>query len=122
MPDSPLTLEGLAEILRTHAERTDRRFQAVELQIERLTRRVDDLAGQTEGVVGILGDVGRLVTTLADQHVEHTDQARQILHRLEGHDDQFEQIYGRLEAQDSHIRCILDILESREGNGGPPCA
>lgn len=134
MPNSPLTLEGLAEVLRTHAETTDRRFQAVELQIERLTRRVDDLAGQIEGVVGILRDVGRLATTLADQHVEHRDQVRQILHRLErhdaqfeqiyrrleAHDDQFDQVYRRLEANDTHIRRILDILERRGGDGGPP--
>ncbi|MBI2455037.1 MAG: hypothetical protein HYV46_02745 [candidate division NC10 bacterium] len=112
VPNSPLTLEGLAEALRTQGETTDRRIEA-------LTRKIDDLAGQVEGVIGLFRDVGRLTTTLAEQHTEHREQILQILHRLERHDAQFEQTYHRLEAHDSHIRRILDLLERRGGDGGP---
>lgn len=126
VPNSPLTLEGLAEALRTQGATTDRRIEA-------LTRKIDDLAGQAEGVLRLFRDVGRLTTTLAEQHTEHREQILQILHRLERHDSlfeqilhrlerhdaQFEQTYHRLEAHDSHIRRILDLLERRGGDGGP---
>ena len=40
-PDSPLTLEGLAEALRRSAEATDRRFQAMQDAMERFASRAD---------------------------------------------------------------------------------
>ncbi|MBI4734550.1 MAG: hypothetical protein HY766_00575 [candidate division NC10 bacterium] len=117
-PNSPLTLEGLAETLRIQGEATDRRIEALARRIDDLAVQVQSLTGQVEGVIGVLRDVGRLTTTLTEQHSEHREQVRQILHRLERHDAQFEQTYHRLEAHDSHIRRILDLLEGRGGDGG----
>ena len=133
-PESPLTLEGLADILWRSAEATDRRFQAVEGQVQALTNRVDSLTGQVEALVALMREQGLRMTLLADQHAQHDQQVRQILHRLEQEEarladqnDKFLQILHRLEQNDARlaeqqaeIRRILDLLERRGGDGGPP--
>ena len=123
---SPLTLEGLAEVLRRHIEETAARSRDVDRQIQ-------SLAGQVDALIGIMRDQGLRLTALAEQQAEQQTQIRQILHRLEQHDGRLEQHDGRLEQHerefqevlrrldqhDVYIRRMLDLLERRGRDGGP---
>jgi chromosome segregation ATPase len=116
---SPLTLEGLAEIVRGHAEDTAARFRDVENQIHSVT-------GQVETLVGLIREQGLRITSLAERQEEPQRQIWQILHRLdqhdarfEVHDQRFEEILRRLDQHDIYIRRMLDLLERRGGDGGP---
>jgi hypothetical protein len=132
-PESPLTLEGLAELHRKLAEamaasgrETDRRFQETDRRWEETDRRfaetdrrLQSLAGQVEALTALLRDQGLRQMALAEQQAEHQVQIRQILHRLEQHDGQFQEMLRRLDEHDVYIRRMLDILERRGGDGGP---
>ena len=123
---SPLTLEGLAEVLRRHIEETAARSRDVDRQIQ-------SVDGQVDALIGIMRDQGLRLTALAEQQAEQQTQIRQILHRLEQHDGRLEQHDGRLEQHerefqevlrrldqhDVYIRRMLDLLERRGRDGGP---
>ena len=122
---TPLTVEGLAEVLQRHIEATAARFRDVEDQIQSLVGRFEDvdrhiqtLVGQVEALFGLVRDQGLRMTALAEQVAEQQTQSRQILHRLEQHDARFEQHSARLEQHDLYIRRMLDLLERRGGDGG----
>lgn len=144
---SPLSLEGLAEVLERHIEATSVRFRDVEVQIQALANRFEDverqiqsLAGQVEGLLGLLRDQGLHLTALANQQAQQQVEIRQILHRLEQNDARWEQnaargeqnaargeqrdreiqeMLRRLGEHDGYIRRMLDLLERRGGDGGP---
>jgi septal ring factor EnvC (AmiA/AmiB activator) len=128
-PPTPLSLEGLAAVLERHIEQTSHLFQRVEEQIggltdrlDTLSHRVEDLAGQMEGLVGLHREQGLRITALAEQQAEQRMEIRQILHRLEQNDARFEEHSRRLDEHGLYIRRMLDLLERRGEDGGPPTA
>ncbi len=118
-PQTPLSLEGLAAILERHIEHTSQGFDRLQGQIGALGDRVDGLAGQVEGLVGLVREQGLRITTLAEQQAEQQVQIRQILQRLEQHDARFEEHSRRLDEHSVYIRRLLEVLERRSGDGGP---
>ena len=124
-----LTLQGLAQILRDHMDGTAARFAEVANQFaeERAERKaqdtrwragLDDLRGQVVTVVGLVRDMSQNAARQAEELVEHRQQIRQILSRMEQHDARFEA--GNLEIREMRrdIRRILDAMERRGGDGG----
>ena len=130
--DGPLTLEGLALILRDHMDGTAARFAE-------LGRRIDDLRGEIGTVTGGIRDLGQVVLRQVDQLEEHRRELeehrreiRQIYARMEEHDARFEAMTReirdlrartaehdvRFEAMTRDIRRILDAIERRGGDDG----
>jgi chromosome segregation ATPase len=109
--DGPLTLEGLAQILRDHMDGTAARFAEV-------GRRIDDLRGEIGTVAGVVRNLGQIVLRQADQFEEHRRE-------LEEHRGEIRRIYARMEQHEARteamtrdIRRILDAIERRGGDGG----
>ena len=124
-----LTLEGLAQILRDHMDGTAARFAEVANQFaeERAERKaqdtrwragLDDLRGQVVTVVGLVRDMSQNAARQAEELVEHRQQIRQILSRMEQHDARFEAVNLEIREMRRDIRRILDAMERRGGDGG----
>ncbi|HSB73666.1 MAG TPA: hypothetical protein VLT62_30435 [Candidatus Methylomirabilis sp.] len=107
----PLTLEGLAQILRNHMDETAARFaelaQIVLRQMEQLEEHRRELAEHRREVA----DQGRQIE-------EHRQYIRQVFARMEQHDARMAEHDARFEAMTRDIRRILDAMERRGGDGG----
>ena len=117
-----LTLEGLAQILRGHMDGTAARFAEEraerKAQDARWRAGLDDLRGQVVTVVGLVRDMSQNAARQAEELVEHRQQIRQILSRMEQHDARFEAVNLEIREMRRDIRRILDAMERRGGDGG----
>ena len=117
-----LTLEGLAQILRDHMDGSAARFAEEraerKAQDARWRASLDDLRGQVVTVVGLVRDMSQNAARQAEELVEHRQQIRQILSRMEQHDARFEAVNLEIREMRRDIRRILDAMERRGGDGG----
>ena len=95
--DGPLTLEGLAQILRNHMDETAARFAELAQIVLRQVDQVEDHRRELE---------------------EHRQYIRQVFARMEKHDARMAEHDARFEAMTRDIRRILDAMERRGGDGG----
>ncbi len=86
IPNGPLTLEGLAQILRDHMdgtaaqfaeERAERRAQDAELRA-----RIDDLRGEIGTVAGLVRDLAQVALQRTEELEEHRQEIRRIYARM----------------------------------------
>lgn len=128
-PDGPLTLDGLAQILRDHMnqaaaqfgeERAERRAQDAELRAN-----IHDLRGEIGIVAAQVRDLAQVTLRQVDELEEHRRELRQIYARMEQHDGRMAEMTARMAEHDARfeamardIRRILDALERRGGDGG----
>lgn len=76
---SPLTLEGLAELQRSHVEATAARFQEVD-------RHIHSLDSQVESLRSLMREQNLRMALLDEQYAEGREEIRRILDRLQRRD------------------------------------
>lgn len=120
--NGPLTLEGLAQILRGHMD-----WAAAQLAEERTERRTQDaqLREEIGTVAALITGLARIVSRHEDEitehrrHLEeHRREIRQSYSRMEQYDARFEAISREIREMGRDIRRILDAMERRGGDGG----
>jgi glutathione S-transferase len=120
--DGPLTLEGLAQILRQHMdasaaqfaeERAERQAQDVQLRA-----RMDELRGQVVIVADLAHAMSQNALRQAEELAEHRQEIRKIYARMEQQDARIEQQNIRIEQLHRDIRRILDTMQRPAGDGG----
>jgi chromosome segregation ATPase len=130
--NGPLTLEGLARILRQHMDATTARFAevgdqfaTVRTSFDEVGRRIDDLRGEVGVVATVVRDLAQIVARHHDENAEerramdeHRRELRQIYTRMEQHDARMAEHDSRFEAMARDIRQILDAMERGGGDGG----